>query len=224
MANIYVSSGTSFSATISITYPAGSTCTVSNYKKTWTAPNTTGSWTFKANEVGIYTVKAVSGSKSKEKEVLIMTEGQAVTVTLNYEFYLFDKGKISGIDWEVIDLKQNYATVSIGTTIQGSTTGVGGDTYQGWSVSSTTKINVAGYTKLCANVTSITPNGLFLGIDTSKKVKAGYSDLQAHSIITQKGRVSVDISSINTSGYIGLGRDWGLMNASQLTVNQIWLE
>ena len=44
MANIYVSSGTSFSATISITYPSGSTCTVTNYKKTWTAPNTTGSW------------------------------------------------------------------------------------------------------------------------------------------------------------------------------------
>lgn len=75
MANIYVSSGTSFSATISITYPAGSTCTVSNYKKTWTAPNTSGSWTFKANEVGYYTVKAVSGSKSKEKEVLITAEG-----------------------------------------------------------------------------------------------------------------------------------------------------
>ena len=44
MANFYVSSGTSFSATISITYPAGSTCTVTNYKKTWTAPNTSGSW------------------------------------------------------------------------------------------------------------------------------------------------------------------------------------
>lgn len=82
MANIYVSSGTSFSATISITYPAGSTCTVSDYKKTWTAPNTSGSWTFKAHEVGVYTVKAVSGSKSKEREVLITTKGQVETVTL----------------------------------------------------------------------------------------------------------------------------------------------
>lgn len=92
MANIYVSSGTSFSATISITYPAGSTCTVSNYKKTWTAPNTTGSWTFKANEVGYYTVKAIDGSKSKEEEVLITTKGQVVTVVLEYGFYLFKSG------------------------------------------------------------------------------------------------------------------------------------
>lgn len=90
MANIYVSSGTSFSATISITYPAGSTCTVSNHKKTWTAPNTSGSWTFKANEVGVYTVKAVSGSKSKEKEVLITAEGQSASAILSYELVLLD--------------------------------------------------------------------------------------------------------------------------------------
>ena len=90
MANFYVSSGTSFSATINITYPAGSTCTVTNYKKTWTAPNTSGSWTFKANEIGYYTVKAVSGNKGNEEEVLITAEGQVATVTLTYELVLFD--------------------------------------------------------------------------------------------------------------------------------------
>lgn len=90
MANIYVSSGTSFSATISITYPAGSTCTVSNYKKTWTAPDTSGSWTFEANEVGVYTVKAVSGSKSREKEVLITADGQSASAILSYELVLLD--------------------------------------------------------------------------------------------------------------------------------------
>ena len=97
MANFYVSSGTSFSATINITYPAGSTCTVTNYKKTWTAPNTTGSWTFKANEVGYYTIKAVSGNKSREEEVLITAEGQIKNVTLNYELILFDGGDKTGV-------------------------------------------------------------------------------------------------------------------------------
>ena len=99
MANFYVSSGTSFSATINITYPSGSTCTVTNYKKTWTAPNTSGSWTFKANEVGVYTVKAVSGNKSREKEVLITAEGQVATVTLTYELVLFNNGVVSGYAW-----------------------------------------------------------------------------------------------------------------------------
>ena len=114
MANIYVSSGTSFSATISITYPAGSTCTVSNYKKTWTAPNTSGSWTFKAHEVGYYTVKAVSGSKSKEKEVLITAEGQVVTVTLAYILELYDSGN------QYADITGGWALKSNGDTIDNS--------------------------------------------------------------------------------------------------------
>lgn len=101
MANIYVSSGTSFSATINITYPAGSTCTVFNYKKTWTAPNTNGSWTFKANEVGIYTVKAVSGDKSREKEVIITTEGQVATVELVYSLDIITQGTLPVVDTDV---------------------------------------------------------------------------------------------------------------------------
>lgn len=216
--------GSKVVASITVTYPAGSTLTCTLGSKVLTAKDTSGKWVFGLPSTGNWVVKATKGSQSKSTTVAITTQGQVATVTLAYELYLFNKGKISGIDWEVVDLKQGYASASISTTIQGSTTGVGGDTNQGWSVSSTTKINVAGYTKLCANVTSVTPNELFLGIDTSKKVTAGYSDLQAYSIITQKGKVSVDISSINTSGYIGLGRNWWKMNASQLTVDQIWLE
>lgn len=221
-----------FSATIKVTYPAKSTCVIKNSSGTQVASDTnTGTaaktWTATVDASGTYTITATAtdgSGKTKSTTVSITTDGQAATVTLNYKLYLFNKGEVSGIDWEVVDLKQNYATASIGTTIQGSTTGAGGDTYQGWSVSSTTKINTTGYTKLCANVTSITPNGLFLGIDVSQKVEAGYSNLQAYSLITQKGEVSVDISSINTSGYIGLGRDWGRTDNSQLTVDQIWLE
>lgn len=108
MANFYVSSGTSFSATISITYPSGAICTVTNYKKTWTAPNTSGSWTFKANEVGIYTVKAVSGNKSKEKEVLITTEGQVKTVELTYELVIYDAGSFGkNTDGTTFDAKNS---------------------------------------------------------------------------------------------------------------------
>lgn len=114
MANFYVSSGTSFSATISITYPAGSTCTVTNYKKTWTAPNTSGSWTFKANEVGYYTVKAVSGSKSEEKEVLITTKGQVATVTLVYDYIIYsgDTKSWNG-EYQLTSLSSSWGAATI---------------------------------------------------------------------------------------------------------------
>lgn len=215
--------GTPYAA-IGVAYPSGSVCTCTNGTLTLTAKDTTGKAIFFIPSAGTWTVKAVKGSQSASKAVSITAEGQVETVTLNYGFYLFNKGKVSGIDWEVVDLKEGYASASIGTTITGTTSGSGDGVYQGWSVSSTTKIDVSRYTKLCANVTNVTPNNLFLGIDISKKVEAGYDDLQAHAIITQKGVVSVDISSINTSGYIGLGRNWWTMSASQLTVDQIWLE
>lgn len=214
--------GTPYAA-IGVTYHSGSVCTCTNGTLTLTAKDTSGKAIFVIPSAGTWTVKAVSGSKSTSKTVSITAEGQVENVTLNYEFYLFNKGKVSGIDWEVVDLKGGYASASIGTTITGTTSGAGG-VYHGWSVSSTTKIDVSRYTKLCANVTNVTPNDLFLGIDISKKVEARYDDLQAHAIITQKGVVSIDISSINTSGYIGLGRNWWTTSVSQLTVDQIWLE
>lgn len=214
--------GSKVVASIVVTYPAGSTLTCTLGSRVMTAKDTSGKWVFGLPSTGTWVVAATNGDKTKSQTVEITTEGQVESVTLSYEIYLFNKGKVSGIDWEVVELKEGYASASIGTAITGSTSG-GGSVYQGWSVSSTTKINTVGYTKLCANVTSITPNELFLGIDASKKVESGYSDLQAYSLITQKGKVSVDISSI-VSGYIGLGRDWWKMTASQLTVDQIWLE
>ena len=155
MANFYVSSGTSFSATISITYPAGSTCTVSNYKKTWTAPNTSGSWTFKANEVGVYTIKAVSGSKSKEKEILITAEGQVATVTLTYELVLFDGsngGDVTSLTggW---DNGGHNGSVTFSVDSDAIRYNYNVDQSQGeiartWCIFTKNSINIAGYTTL----------------------------------------------------------------------------
>ena len=155
MANIYVSSGTSFSAIISITYPAGSTCTVTNYKKTWTAPNTSGSWTFKANEVGVYTVKAVSGSKGNEEEVLITAEGQVATVTLTYELVLFDGsngGDVTSLTggWDN-DGHNGSVTFSVDSDAIRYNYNVDqsqGEIARTWCIFTKKSINIAGYTTL----------------------------------------------------------------------------
>ena len=155
MANFYISSGTSFSATINITYPAGSTCTVTNYKKTWTAPNTTGSWTFKANEVGHYTVKAVSGSKSKEKEVLITTEGQVENVTLTYELVLFDGSNggdvtslTGGWDNDGHNGSVTFSADSDAIRYNYSVDQSAGQISRTWCIFTKNKIDIAGYTTL----------------------------------------------------------------------------
>lgn len=81
-----------FSATIAVTYPAGSTCTCTNGSTTLTASGTSGSYTFTVPRAGTWTVKAVQGSKSTSKNVTITSNGQSVSVTLEYLLYLYNEG------------------------------------------------------------------------------------------------------------------------------------
>ncbi len=82
-------------AVIGVTYPTGSTCTCTNGSKTLTAKDTTGRALFVIPTAGTWTVKAVSGSKSKSKAVSITAEGQVVTVTLAYEYVIFNSGGLN---------------------------------------------------------------------------------------------------------------------------------
>ena len=84
---------TYFSATINVTYPAGSTCTCSDGTTTLTAPNTSGSWTCIVYNAGTWTVSSTDGDKSKSADVVITTDGQTESVTLQYITYLFKDGE-----------------------------------------------------------------------------------------------------------------------------------
>lgn len=89
-----------FSATISITYPAKSTCVVKNSGGTIVASNAnTGSsaktWTATVNATGTYTVTATAtdgSGKSKSTTVSITADGQSESVTLTYILELFNNG------------------------------------------------------------------------------------------------------------------------------------
>ena len=218
MANIYVSSGTSFSATINITYPAGSTCTVSNYKKTWTAPNTSGSWTFKANEVGHYTVKAVSGNKSREKEVIITAEGQSKTITIVYETVLFDATDNTSITggWQQKNYVSGYGTGSISN---GLIQVVGSTAYGGAAVAymvmylTKNKIDLTEATSLKAQTGTINGDKLAFVIKSANTLSGWYDDpltdgtCPAYTKLTANGSsnstVSIDVSDITGQYYIG---------------------
>ena len=92
-----------FSATISITYPAKSTCVVKNSSGTTVASNTnTGSstktWTATVGATGTYTVTATAtdgSGKTKSTTVSITTDGQSEIVTLKYSFDIIVNGKFN---------------------------------------------------------------------------------------------------------------------------------
>ena len=113
-----------FSATISITYPATSTCVVTNSGGQTVASDTnTGSstktWTATVNAIGTYTVTATAtddSGKSKSQSVSITADGQSESVTLNYVLVLFDNGTdnraVTG-GWTTVRDKKLYVSAHV---------------------------------------------------------------------------------------------------------------
>lgn len=74
-----------FSATIAVTYPAGSTCTCTNGFTTLTAPDTSGSCTFIVTGRGTWTVACADGTNSATQDIFIENDGQEANAVLVYK-------------------------------------------------------------------------------------------------------------------------------------------
>ena len=77
-------------AVISVTYPAGSTCTCSDGTKTLKLKDTSGQGFFLIPYAATWIVTATDGTNTKSESVEITSEGQIVSVTLSYQLVLFD--------------------------------------------------------------------------------------------------------------------------------------
>ena len=73
-----------FAATINITYPAGSTCTVTKGSTVFTAPDTSGAWDCVVPSTGTWVVGCTDGVLSSSQNVAITADGQTESVTLAY--------------------------------------------------------------------------------------------------------------------------------------------
>lgn len=89
-----------FSATIAVTYPANSTCVVTDISGATIASDTnTGTsaktWTATVNAKGTYTITATAtdgSGKTKSTTVSITADGQVETAELVYQMYIFKSG------------------------------------------------------------------------------------------------------------------------------------
>lgn len=82
-----------FSATIIITYPAGSTCKATHTDgTTLTAPDTSGTWSCIVPSAGTWTVTASDGTNTKSQSVEITSEGQAISLVISYDLELYNNG------------------------------------------------------------------------------------------------------------------------------------
>lgn len=84
-----------FSATINVTYPAGSTCTCTDGVTTLTAPDTSGTWACIVPNAGTWTAAATDGEKNASESVSITTDGQIASIELSYRALLYQAGDTS---------------------------------------------------------------------------------------------------------------------------------
>lgn len=188
---------TYFSATINVTYPAGSTCTCSDGTTTLTAPNTSGSWTCIVYNAGTWTVTSTSGTETDSKAVTITTDGQSTSVELSYALFLFKPNAPSDIiagEWEM----PGNGTV----TAEAELTVKSVNNYNGYrSISARTKgqIDLTEYSTLQATCKA---SG---GSDTKLEVYSGSSVVASTAIGADLTTVTVDISALSGLHSIGFG-------------------
>jgi hypothetical protein len=204
---IVVTSGMGTStAIISVEYPSGSTCTVTNGTKTRTAKDTSGKALFNVTS-GSWTVSCTDGKNEASKKVTAVTNS-AVSVTLGYELVLFNNGYIDGYDWSNVSIntsgsvKYLYATISDSTGYVKSTYGF-----------CKTKLDLNDYKKLVIVTGSCNDATIGIVSDTSS------TDFQAALSLTSNTTSTLDISSLN-SGYLKTKvSGWnstGVMNISKI--------
>jgi hypothetical protein len=87
-----------FSATITVTYPAGSHCTASQGTTKLTAPSDSGTWTLTVPAKGSWIIYCTDGTDSASADVEITEDGQNESVELVFVTYIFREGSGAKID------------------------------------------------------------------------------------------------------------------------------
>ena len=213
-----------FASRIAVTYPAGSTCTCYSGNVSYTAPNTSGSYTFTVPQTGTWTVKSTNGNSTASQNVSITGNGQSVSVTLSYwNGQLFDNG--------------NQYTDHTGGWSGSNSTGGSYSVSPNLSVSGTnitaafftnSKVDVTKFKKLCftGSVSTVAGTAQFGLMDHRFAWNnAGYvASLKAEKI----SNGVLDISAISGSYYINAHVVAGVLDdiplAGSIYISKVWME
>lgn len=185
-----------FTATINITYPAGSTCTCSDGTTTLSAPDTSGTWVCTVPNAGKWTVSSTDGDKSKSADVVITTDGQTENITLQYITHLFNNGDTC----DAITGGWGTGTTSAGSaSISGQQISIVAYAEKTFSCGPKNKIDVSEYEALSVTVDSIGNGSLSVYLYATS-----ISNPVAKVTTKTTGTVSLDISSVSGANTVML--------------------
>ena len=234
-------SGPAFAA-ISVTYPAGATCTCALGSKTYTAPDTSGQALFIVPTAGEWLVTAKQGSNEKSVTVSV-NENKAYTIALNFSLYLLEAGvdntAVTG-GWTGTKWGHNFTYVapSISFADGVMTVKASGDGTGASGMSTRNPINISKYNtlyikgKLSWSSWGVPGDGggaeAVLVCSTNVNAAENMASLgwTQGASGSKEVEVSLDVSNINTSQYIGCRIQWYLNGPVVLTIaaTDIWLK
>ena len=214
--------GSKVVASITVSYPVGSTLTCTLGSKVLTAKDTSGKWVFGLPSTGSWVVKAAKGSQSTTKTISITAEGQVKNVELVYQVYIFKAG--SG-------LTSGYSVEGSGKTVSNdSISWTGNASGGGISIYIKPAVALNDYTKLCFdfecsyNWGGDYGMGFGVGTDAASASMITNTNWTAKVTSVAQGTISrntvrCDISALTDSEYIKIV---GSYSAGK--VYNIWLE
>nr|DAE23871.1 MAG TPA: hypothetical protein [Siphoviridae sp. ct9lR64] len=216
-----------FSATITVTYPANSTCTCSDGTTTLTDTNTGATEKtviFTVPNIGNWVISCMNGTESTSETVSITVDGQTVTVKLTYfDGTIYDVGTVN-VEMEMISSPENNYSVTYNAS--SLTFKYAGNKAAGFL---SAKVDVTGYSTLkvshkgnnsgsgLGNVAINDTNTLAYG--SRPKGSSAFNHMNANV-----NTVSLDISSFTGEYYVGIWDQRWDSGGSSVIVYKIWME
>lgn len=230
-----------FTATINITYPAGSTCTCSDGTTTLSAPDTSGTWACIVPNAGTWTAAATDGVENTSESVSITTDGQIVAIELSYLLWLYKSGNtynaVTG-GWSVAEHGSTGGSFDSVLTLNDDSmllsTEVWGGSVAYANAFTNNSIDLTGVNTLKFKITGIgntaysdkegnTHKFRFSLVVANERPTKQNPTFAADMKILATGEYSVDVSAV-TTGYVGIWITTGGHIKTTLTISEIWGE
>ena len=223
----YSTAITFFSATIHVTYPAGSTCTATDGVTTLTAPDTSGSWDCVVPNAGMWTVSTGNGFR---ETVEVSANGEDLTLS---KWYLFNNGDTHDSITGGWDITHGRGSGTIGDVISLKTQGPSGATYGTCALSTNNQINLTGCKKLCFQIACTNSTGTASSTYRRFGYKAdGKIEILSGSKINGPtayagaavGDTGVNVPVSDISGYVGVAIKTNESRGTTTKISAIWIE
>ena len=205
--------GSKVVASITVSYPAGSTCTCTLGSKVLTAKDTSGKWVFGLPSIGSWVVKITKDGSTKSQTVSVV-EGDNKSITMSFQTYLFKSGGGGSETWKA--LAGGHATATIADDKMSSNGGSQIYYFSECGFTTENAVNLTGVNKVVfdleTNIGLASSNAkLYCGVSTNKFTRGSESSTMAVSSFsayttisetTSRSQITLDVSTLSGSYYI----------------------